>query len=71
MAKTYGGWAAYGNPQFDGSSVSGGKPVPSGTSADRAKAAKVQKGYTAVDNCRKCKPEIMEFCGKHAKNAAK
>lgn len=71
MAKVYGGWGAFGEPKFDGSSGSGGKPVPQGTSAGRAEAAKIQKGYAKVTNCRRCNPKKGQFCGKHAKDAVR
>jgi len=63
MAKTYGGWGAFGSPEFDGSSISGGKPVPSNSKAENYVASKAQKKSNKVINCRKCKPERGKYCG--------
>lgn len=66
--KTYGGgWDHFGEPEFDDSSVSGGKPDTSDRSKKQnTKAAKAQAKLNAQKNCRKCKPERGIFCPKHA-----
>lgn len=64
--KTYhGGWDHYGEPQFDGSSISGGSPVTRGKKKN-TKAAKRQSQLVAAVNCGKCNPDKGKYCHKHA-----
>lgn len=67
MAKVYGGWQAFGSPEFDDSSISGGRPKPSNSPRENSRAVKSQKKINAITNCRKCKPDKGKYCGRHAK----
>lgn len=72
MVKTYGGWSEFGEPQWDNSSVSGGKPVPQNSIRENTRAARNQSKVNAILNCRKCKKlPSGAYCGKHASDASK
>lgn len=67
--KVYGGWDNFGSPEYDNSSISGGRPIA--THGNNKKANKNQSQFNKIRNCKKCDIDALSFCGRHASLGSK